>query len=55
MLTLDGARIAAITSFITRTAEPAAEDGVERWPTLAQDDGRLERVFARSGLPISLR
>ena len=55
MLTLDGARIAAITSFITRTAEPRRRTASQRWPTLAQDDGRLERVFARSGLPLALR
>jgi RNA polymerase sigma-70 factor, ECF subfamily len=54
MLTLRGDRIAAITSFITRTAQPAADEDVQDYPLLAQDEGRLERVFARSGLPLSM-
>jgi RNA polymerase sigma-70 factor, ECF subfamily len=52
--TLRGERIAAITSFITRTDRPAADEDVARYPALPQDEGRLERLFARNGLPPSL-
>jgi RNA polymerase sigma-70 factor, ECF subfamily len=51
VLTLDGARIKAITSFITRSTLSRDLHFYERWPEQPADPARLAVAFERLGLP----
>jgi RNA polymerase sigma-70 factor (ECF subfamily) len=51
VLTLDGARIKEITSFITRPTLGGDPDFYERWPEQAVDLSKLAADFERFGLP----
>jgi RNA polymerase sigma-70 factor (ECF subfamily) len=54
VLTLRGERIAAITSFITRTTELPDADAFQRWPEQTADPVRVASIFDRFGLPARL-
>ena len=54
VLTLEGARIKEITSFITRATESADPAAYTRFPELPQDPDRLLAYFGRLGLPARL-
>jgi RNA polymerase sigma-70 factor (ECF subfamily) len=51
VLTLDGLRIKAITSFITRATLSTDRHFYERWPEQPFDDGNVVAAFERFGLP----
>jgi RNA polymerase sigma-70 factor (ECF subfamily) len=51
VLTLDGSRIKAITSFITRPTLSNDHHFYERWPEQPFDDSEVGAAFARFGLP----
>jgi RNA polymerase sigma-70 factor (ECF subfamily) len=51
VLTLRGARIAEITSFITRTIELPEDLSFETWPEQAADPARLALYYEAFGLP----
>ena len=51
VLTLDGSRIKAITSFITRPTLSSDRHFYERWPEQPFDDSEVGAAFARFGLP----
>ncbi|MBD0282586.1 MAG: sigma-70 family RNA polymerase sigma factor [Thermoleophilaceae bacterium] len=51
VLTLDGSRIKAITSFITRPTLSSDHHFYERWPEQPFDDSEVGAAFARFGLP----
>ena len=53
VLTLDGDRIRAITSFITRTTGSDDAEYYARWPE-QEADARTIAVFERFGLPARL-
>jgi RNA polymerase sigma-70 factor (ECF subfamily) len=53
MLTLDGKKITAVTSFIVRTTELDAEKS-RRWPEHPLDPEMTHLVFERNGLPARL-
>jgi len=53
MLTLEGPKIKAITSFIVRTTDVDAEAS-RRWPEHPLDEEMAHTVFERAGLPASL-
>ena len=50
MLTLDGRKITAVTSFIVRTTELDAERS-RRWPEHPLEPEQTHLVFERNGLP----
>jgi RNA polymerase sigma-70 factor, ECF subfamily len=50
-LTLDGARISAITTFIARSTESREQEYYDRWPERPVDLDALAAWFARFGLP----
>jgi len=54
VLTLDGARIKQITSFITRSTLSRDRHFYERWPEQPLDHSRGATVFERFGLPSRL-
>jgi RNA polymerase sigma-70 factor, ECF subfamily len=51
VLTLDGARIREITSFITRSTRGREREFYERWPEQAVDLSEVGVIFGRFGLP----
>ena len=51
MLRLEGARIAEITSFITRSTLGEDPTFYERWPEQPVDSARAAAFFERFGLP----
>jgi RNA polymerase sigma-70 factor (ECF subfamily) len=51
VLTLDGGRIKAITSFITRSTASSDRHFYERWPEQPFDDSEVGAAFERFGLP----
>ena len=51
VLTLDGARIKEITSFITRSTLGRDPHFYERWPEQTLDPAKVGAVFERFGLP----
>jgi RNA polymerase sigma-70 factor, ECF subfamily len=51
VLTLDGARIREITSFITRSTRGRERDFYERWPEQPVDLSEVGVIFGRFGLP----
>jgi RNA polymerase sigma-70 factor, ECF subfamily len=51
VLTLDGARIREITSFITRSTRGRERQFYERWPEQSVDLSEVGTVFERFGLP----
>jgi hypothetical protein len=51
VLTLRGARIAEITSFITRTIELPDGLSFETWPEQAADPARVALYYEAFGLP----
>jgi RNA polymerase sigma-70 factor, ECF subfamily len=51
VLTLEGAKIKEITSFITRSTEGDAPNYYERWPEQPVDLDWIEAYFGRFGLP----
>ncbi|HEX3512343.1 MAG TPA: sigma-70 family RNA polymerase sigma factor [Solirubrobacteraceae bacterium] len=54
VLQLEGEKVAAVTAFIARSPEPREREVFERYPDAPVDDGRLEDVFSRFGLPPQL-
>ena len=51
VLTLDGERLAEVTSFIVRSTDSRDPGYYQRWPNQPLDPERAEAVFARCGLP----
>jgi len=54
VLELRGEQVAAVTAFIARSAEPRDREVFERYPDLPADEGKVDDVFARFGLPTRL-
>jgi RNA polymerase sigma-70 factor, ECF subfamily len=54
VLTLEGPRIKAITSFITRSTHSRELDFYTRWPEQEADPAKVADVFERFGLPARL-
>ena len=54
VLTLEGARIKAVTAFITRSTEGTDRAYYARWPAQPVDPERVTAIFARFGLPTAL-
>jgi len=54
VLTLDGARIKEITSFITRSTLSRDRHFYERWPEQSMDRSEVTAAFERFGLPARL-
>jgi RNA polymerase sigma-70 factor (ECF subfamily) len=51
VLTLDGDRLAEVTSFIVRSTDSRDPDYYQHWPNQPLDPVAAEMVFARCGLP----
>jgi RNA polymerase sigma-70 factor (ECF subfamily) len=54
VLTLEGERIRAVTSFIVRSTAGTEPEFFARWPEQVMDPDRAEIVFGRLGLPDSI-
>jgi RNA polymerase sigma-70 factor (ECF subfamily) len=54
VLEFSGEQVAAVTAFIARSAEPRDREVFERYPDLPADEGKVDDVFARFGLPTRL-